>query len=152
MTPHELAAKLTGREYREEITDAEAKDAKEHGLVVVFGASDDLVEFRGAIDDEAGAYEGATFTVDTDGLVPFFADLVSVRPNEDELRDYFRREGKGREIGALWDAEGYSWVIRTEVPHATFEIMEDDEKYCLGIIFRLADCHTEPPNEKGPPV
>jgi hypothetical protein len=53
-----LAALLTGREYRQEITRAEEADAKAAGLVVAFGASDDLLEFRGAIDDEVGCYDG----------------------------------------------------------------------------------------------
>ena len=49
---------LHGREYRDEISDFEIKQAKECGLVVIFGASDDLLEFRGASSDELGAWEG----------------------------------------------------------------------------------------------
>ena len=43
----EFANRLNGREYGQELTPAEAQRAKEAGIVVVFGASDDLMEFRG---------------------------------------------------------------------------------------------------------
>ena len=59
MTKEELAALINGRKYRHELTDKEEKAAKDARLVVVFGASDDLMEFRGAINDECGAYDGA---------------------------------------------------------------------------------------------
>lgn len=49
MTAKELAALLNGREYRNEITKAEASDTKASGLVVVFGSGDVLMVFRGAI-------------------------------------------------------------------------------------------------------
>jgi hypothetical protein len=40
-------------------------------------------------------------------------------------------------IKALWDTEGYSWVYETEMPHASFDIMEDGETYCRGIVVEL---------------
>ena len=57
MIKEELAALINGREYTHELTDKE-KSAKDARLVVVFGASEDLMEFRGAINDECGAYGG----------------------------------------------------------------------------------------------
>lgn len=55
MNAKEFAAMLNGREYRREITKAEEKEAKAAGLIVAFGASDDNLELRGAVDDEIGA-------------------------------------------------------------------------------------------------
>jgi len=55
LTKEQLAAMLNGRRYRDEITEKEEKLAKENNLVVLFGASDDLIELRGAIDEEIGA-------------------------------------------------------------------------------------------------
>ena len=49
MTKESLAALLNGREIGNEIEHGEAKAAKEHGLVVVYGYSDDGMEVRGAI-------------------------------------------------------------------------------------------------------
>ena len=41
----------------------------------------------------------------------------------------------------MWSPEGeeLAWVYKTDIPHATFLIHDDDEKYCRGIVFRLAD-------------
>ncbi len=55
MDAKELAAKLNGRKYCREMTREESEQAAAAGLVVVHGASDDLIEFRGAIRDEGGA-------------------------------------------------------------------------------------------------
>jgi hypothetical protein len=133
-----LAALLTGREYRHEITRAEMADAKAAGLVVAFGASDDLLEFRGAIDDEVGCYDGGTAIVDRKGVLPDFDDID--RDDKDEMREYFKREGGGAKVDAKWEGEpGYSWIITTSIPHETFEIEDDGEKYCRGIVFALAD-------------
>lgn len=49
MTKESLAAILNGRTYGDEITKEEEAQAKAAELVVIYGASDDLVEFGGAI-------------------------------------------------------------------------------------------------------
>ena len=139
MTRDELAAILTGREYRKEITKDEAHAAAEVGLVVVYGASDDLMEFDGAISEELGAYDGTTAYLNADGLLN----------NEcaDEDCPYFEKQReKAATIKALWCAEdGYSWTFETDIPHATFEIVEDGEPYCRGIVFALADVASSEP-------
>jgi hypothetical protein len=132
MTRLELAALLNGRSYRNEMTKAEEKAARDAGLVVVFGASDDLIEFRGAISDEGDCYEGGTFSVTRNGLpksacdqgeeCPYFAKLFNDAPK----------------IHADWCADdSASWTYRTDIPHATFDIREDDETYCRGIVFAI---------------
>lgn len=55
MNRDKMAALLNGRSYGEEITENECAIAQAHGLVVVFGYSDDNVELRRAIHDEIGA-------------------------------------------------------------------------------------------------
>lgn len=69
MTAKELATALTGRKVGMEITSVEFDRAADAGLVVVFGYSDDNVEFRGAIDEEVGAWNGTTIHVTPDGLL-----------------------------------------------------------------------------------
>jgi hypothetical protein len=138
MTAKELAERLNGREYGAEMTKEEEREAKAAGLVVVFGASDDLMEFRGAINDEVGAWQGTVIRVDKAGLVPHFGDIDGA--NKDALRDYFRRESGGKTIEAQWDnGEGLSWGYKTDIPHETFNVVEDGEPYCRGIVFALAD-------------
>ena len=59
MTPKDIAERLDGIEYDGRYfyseVDAVAKDAKKNSIVIVYGASDDLMEFEGAFRDELGA-------------------------------------------------------------------------------------------------
>lgn len=131
MTKEELATKLNGREYMGEITKAEEQEAKESGLVVVFGASDDLIEFRGAIRDEAYCSHGSMIAITKEGLPK----------NEcgDSDCPYFMKYWKSlTKIKALFDSNGYSWQYEAPFPVARFDIMEDEEKYCQGIVFELS--------------
>lgn len=133
MTSKELAALLNGREYRKELQGDEGLRAKAAGLVIVYGASDDLMELEGAISDELGAYEGTTAYITPNGLL--------VNECEDEDCPHFERlKARAATIEALWCAEdGYSWTYLTAIPHETFEIVEDGEPYCRGIVFALKD-------------
>jgi hypothetical protein len=127
-----LAARLNGREYRKEITKDEEREAAKVGLVVLFGASDDLAEFRGAIENEAGVYDGGTLLLlDGDVFEEPDCDCRWADAAKEEALKHARR------IEAVWCGEGdYSWTYKTEIPHATFDVMEDGEKYCRGIVFR----------------
>jgi hypothetical protein len=136
MNTKELAAALTGMEYPPRLPKELTKAAKSAGLVILHGASDDLMEFAGAIDDELGAGNGKEVWVDAQGLLP---DRESL-DDDDELRALFKREdAKPSKITVNWDKDGYSWTYTTAIPHETFEIVEDGEKYCRGIVFALAD-------------
>jgi hypothetical protein len=128
MTKEELAAILNGRQYRDEITNDEAQAAKDAGLVVVFGASDDLMELRGAVDDE------------TSGEAFFTSRGIFSNECDDQDCPYFlAARDKATRIEGVFDGDDYSWTYVTEIPHATFEIMEDGDKYCRGIVFALKD-------------
>jgi hypothetical protein len=131
VTKEELAALLNGREYGREVYRREERLAAESRLVVAFGSSDDLLELRGAIDDEIGAYNGTTVLITPDGLLknkceysecPYFHEKIL------KTKDT---------VTAIWDKDGYSWVIESTLPYAPFDIMEDGEKYCRGIVFCL---------------
>lgn len=136
----ELADKLdmSGYPFRpdQEITDF----AKANGLVIVYGASDDLMEFRGAIRDEVSVINGGTALVDAEGVLPENSDDLDT---DEEIARYHYRKGLAKSIEALWCDEvnggGFDWSYRTDIPHATFEVMDDDEPYCRGIVFALAD-------------
>lgn len=137
MTKEELAALLNRREYGKEITDAEEAQAKAAGLLVIFGASDDLTELRGAISDEAGAYDGAVHQIDSEGFVPSWESVE--HDDEESCAAYFKRKGSGIVVEAKWDWKGYSWWIETAAPHAAFDIMEDPDTYCRGIVLAVSD-------------
>lgn len=136
MIKEELAALLNGREYGSEMTPEEEATAKTARLLVIFGACDDLTELRGALSDEAGAYDGAVHQIDREGFVP---DWESIDHGDEEAcAAYFKRKGSGIVVEAKWDWKGYSWWIETEAPHAGFDIMEDPDTYCRGIVIDLA--------------
>ncbi len=110
-----LAGSLDGIEIWDEIPEDMILFAKERGLVIAFGGSDDLFELRGAFCDELGAYVW-------DGYVA--KRFTSSR---------------GRTIDAMWCDGETSWSYRTDIPHTTFRILENDELYCIGIVFRALD-------------
>ncbi|WP_312151896.1 hypothetical protein [Pseudomonas sp.] len=136
MTKEELAAQLNGLEYPTRIPGALIVAAQSAGLVILCGASDDLMEFYGARREEIGCYDGGTAFVDVDGVLP---DRDCLEGDE-ELAEYVQRQKSAKSIEALWCKEdGYSWTYKTDIPHATFEVVEDEEPYCRGIVFALAD-------------
>lgn len=114
MTIYEFASGLNGREIGNEMTSFEEQRAKELGFVVVFGYSDDCAEFRGAYYEEIGCYDG--------GKV-------------------FKCGGKY--IDAVWGKGEFDWTYDTNIPHATFDIFEDGEKHCKGIVFELKEMFNE---------
>lgn len=135
MDTKEAAAALNGCQYSEEGSRALWASMKEAGLVAVFGASDDLMEFRGAIDDEVGAYNGTTAYVTPAGL--FLSEC------EDDDCPYARKAMEAAvEIDAIWSRDGISWQYDTAIPHEKFNVMEDDEIYSIGIVFALSDVKT----------
>ena len=138
MTPTEAASILNGNEYRDEGTKGLFAEMKESGLVAVFGASDDLMEFRGAISDEVGCYDGGIAY-----LTP--AGLLSNECENDECPHFTKIKEKAATIEAMWDSNGYSWQYETNIPNvARFIINEEGEPYCEGIVFKLSEvpCQT----------
>ena len=130
----DFAARLNGREYGHEITKAEELEARQLCLVVLFGNLDDNAELRGAISDEVGCAYGGPIRLHQDGI------LASHDPDcECPFCGYAATVKKCASIHAVWGAEGYSWTYKTAIPHATFDILEDGEKFCRGIVFNVAD-------------
>lgn len=106
-----------GREYGEECSKEEERYLKETGLVLVFGASDDLCEFRGAISDEAGCYDGGEVYLESTGIV----------------RNCPNRKPYGTRLSITWN-DGI-WRYEINVPHAEFNVLEDENLYGKGIVF-----------------
>ncbi len=117
----EFVKMLDNREYGfPQFTKEELQIAKENGFVIVYGASDDLMEFSGAITDEGDCFDG--------GVVWFNKERVTDGPITTAERC----------IEALWCKEDdITWTYKTDIPHETFIIYEDGEAYCRGIVFSL---------------
>lgn len=137
MTKEQLAAQLNGREIGNELEPFEEKSAKDNDLVVVFGYSDDNTEFRGAFYEEIGSYGGAEIEFTRAGI---FRD-----EDDNEVLEKYSAKVPFNKIEAVWcpkDEQGNvfaSWAYKTEIPHSTFDIMEDGELFCRGIVFSVND-------------
>lgn len=140
MTPESLAAQLNelDLQYPPNIPGDLIQAAKDNGLVIVYGESDDLMEFRGAIDEEVGVGDVTIVAIDQQGVIPQFDNLDL--DSEADLAAYFRRQNAPKvSITALWHDDGPArWTYELDDAAApTFNIYEDGETYCLGIVFRL---------------
>lgn len=134
MTEEQLAALLNGRTYGDEITPEEEAQAKASGLVVIFGESDDLVEFRGAINDEIGAYGGTTFYLTPTGPLDQHSDCNCA------FCGYEKARCQALKIEAVWGEPCEpTWTFKTTAPNATFEISDEGERFCRGIVLHVDD-------------
>jgi hypothetical protein len=137
LTKEQLAETLNGNEYGNEITKEQEQQAKENGLVVVFGYSNDNMELRGALNDEFGCYEG--------GEIKFTKEGKKIDEDDMEVLEKYNVVPKLNTIEAVWDEpfdetdERCSFQYKTDIPHSKFKIMEDEELYCVGIVFNISD-------------
>ena len=126
MTLKEFAERLNGIECNGYpiFSKEDIEIAKENGFVIVTGASDDLMEFDGAIEDEAGCFDGGKVYISKNGI------------EEKKTKNM---------IEALWcQAEDENGVViprtcETKIPHETFDVMDAGEVYCKGIVFDVND-------------
>lgn len=122
ITIKEMAEKLNGCKYEDiavRHTDSISElfnQAKTAGLVIVFCASDDLIEFEGAIYDEAGVFDGCDIYINKDGV------------NCGDFHD------NDRCIKVKWVG---SWWYSTNIPNEKFEIYDDGIEYCEGMVFSI---------------
>lgn len=136
-TMKEFAEMLSDRSIGEEICKDEGKRTADLGLVVAYGHSDDNVELRGAINEEVGAWSGTTIRLTKDGVLQ--------EPACDSAENcncpYFAAaKNAAKTIKAVWhDEGGPCWTFETDIPHETFNIYEDGELFCVGIVFSTED-------------
>lgn len=115
-----LAAQISGREYGSEITPEITKEAADNRLLIITGYSDDNIEFYGIFREEIDAYEGENLYVSRRGA-------------------YKVKKPDRVKIECQWHTNGYSWFISAEIPFAPFDIMEDGDKFCRGIVISADD-------------
>lgn len=144
MNAEDLAKMLDGREMGAEISEAEEASARAFGLVVVFGYSDDNVEFRGAIRDEIPAYNGRIIPVTRRGIVKNDC-------SDEDCPYYLLMRKVAPKLRAIWSDEGPNppWTYGLPWPHSTFNVMEDREVFCRGVVFALADVPTSKEARRG---
>lgn len=100
--------KIDNWPYQKDFPTELMEQAKAEGIVIVFGASDDLVEVRGLIDQEYDAYNG------------------------------FDGEILGYRVTARYGDPLPFWVLEVNKNHRVFSIWEDKEELsCLGVVFHV---------------
>lgn len=129
----EIAQMIDGVEYGKAIPLEAVELAKQSGVVIVYGASDDLMEFDGAFRDEVGAFEG--------GIAWMTPKGVFEPKCENSNCPYAAKERDSAVIiRQVWCAPGQAtWTYITAIPRTTFRVMEDGGVFCEGIVFRLED-------------
>lgn len=135
MTVKELATLLDGAEIGREVSLELANEALQSGLVIVHGASDDLMEFAGAINYEADVYEGGLVHLNKNGV------LAGPECNNLKCPYYVSEMEKAKTILAVWNGVKClaPWTYETDIPHEEFSVYEDGAVYCIGIVFSIED-------------
>ncbi len=156
-TIDDLAKLLDGNEYCDEFQNEYKINVEElckkNNWVIVFGCGDDLIEFRGFIDDENGAWNGTLMKLVKPG--DFYLDDKNketykkakkyefVPINDNELNTIKNNDYKDNcVVEQLWCPEGLdaSWQVNVAgVPCTKFNIMEDEELFCEAAIIDLSE-------------
>ena len=137
MTIKDVAVMLNGREYGSEVSPREETEFKNAGIVVVYGYSDDCVEFEGAVNTEIGIWNA--------GYIPLLNGVpFDVPCDTDEfeisccplLKEVAKRL---KHIKVKFGMNG--WEFDAEFPHEKFSIVEreSDNSCSEGLVYSLAD-------------
>ena len=147
ITKEQMAARLNDNEYRNEMTKEDRRIAKESNLLVLYGASDDLLVLSGVIDDDRPAYEGGDFALMLKGEL--YADGEeentyhrALDTDVIEISDEYENDNNPRLVHVEWcptSDPSLSWRITSNLPYASFKILDDGEPYCEGIVIDLSD-------------
>lgn len=120
-----VANRLNNNKYGDELHGISEKYLEEKGIVVVFGYSDDNIEFRGVIDDELGCFDGGLFHVTKHGVI---SDDNYSGPNYIDARWF---EEVTDDLGRI------SWTYETDIKHETFMLYDEGEPWCRGLVFSI---------------
>lgn len=127
----EFAKMLDGRSIGDEVSKELRKIAEDNDFIIIHGASDDLAVIDGRINDEVGSlYNGGEIAF-VDGY------LFSKECGDDECPHDSRIWDCAIKVEADWCApDKPCWSYSTSIPHEKFNIIEDGEVWCEGIVFR----------------
>lgn len=154
-TIEDLAKLLDRNEYRDELINQIGINVielcKQKGWIVVYGASDDLLEIDGALSDELGAWGGcvAKFYKKGEFYPEYDEEDIYHKATEDSFfaiddkelgRIKFAKED-ALIIESVWEPseKDVSWEINCKgAPHVSFNVMEDDEVYCEALVIDIS--------------
>lgn len=139
LTVKEVAEKLDGSHYPgPNISEEFQAELEEAGIVVLYGASDDLTEIAGAYYDEVGA--GTMIRFDENGK------MVTANDSECDSRDecpYFERYFHTLPFW-IHSSDDLPWAYETNIPGVErFNVIEvyngEAGHYGQGIVFSIND-------------
>ena len=121
---------LNERQYRDVIMKVEEDAAEKDGIVIVFGYSDDLIEFRGAVYDEVGLRE--MVFVNANGVRKTWEEVD--KDDEEGMRRFFDEEKLPCvTLKASWPPFRITCDAKDA---ASFMIYEGQELFCKGVAFK----------------
>ena len=118
MNTKEWAEKLNNIEYPADEIWELRKEIEKDGVVVVYGASDDLIEIEGDVSDEGDCYKDRKFYLDKNGLTDKSENYIKVTHPKNGTAQF---------------------EYETNIPCEWFNIMEDGDLYCKGFVFNIND-------------
>ena len=144
ITLKEFAAMLHGRDCKPNLSQNELLLAKERGFVVVYGDSDDRVEFEGAIRAEGHTNP---FAKDSPaGVLVLSCDGELLDEDSDLYADYVAKNHNVIKV-FYCNKDNLNWVFETDITHETFltydgglseEYADFDEGFARFMVFELS--------------
>lgn len=145
ITKEQLAERLNDNKRWEEIAKEQEQIAKENNLLVLFSATVNSLEAKGAINDEYNAYLSERFLLIKSGETYVDDENEDVFHKAEEnglygMSDYCDDDNP-RLIRIDWSQDNNSsktdCIITTNMPSVPFTTKEDEEPYCEGIVIDL---------------
>jgi hypothetical protein len=135
VTIKDVALMLDGREYGSEVSPREETEFKNAGIVVVYGYSDDCVEFEGAVNTEIGIWN--TGNIPLLNGVPFDVPCAT-EEFETHCCPLLKEVAKRlKYIKSKFGVNG--WEFDADFPCEKFTVVEEGDAYGVGLIYALAD-------------
>jgi len=140
----EFAAMLHGRDCQPNLTPDELLLAQQKGFVVVYGDSDDRVEFEGAI--RAEGYTNPMVKDNPAGVLALSED-GELLDEDSELYGEYVRENRNIIKVFYCSKDGLNWVFESDIPHETFltydggyneEYADFDDGFARCMVFELS--------------
>lgn len=147
MTKEQFAAQLEGRDRRNVISKAEIKLAKDNNLLIVFGVSDDLMQFCGILNERYDAFGGREVFLhkNTDEEIAILS-CYDAQKIQRSLGDKIPFNLYALIIGQQWQPKeiNCAWIIYCNAPHAIFDIYDIDDNngkdlFCRGMVLEKND-------------
>lgn len=119
------------------------KELEDSGVVCVYGASDDLCVMVGAIHDEFDCYNGTTLYWNGKDFFNKTQKEEFLGYVDDQYPEFFEMCQKLFKDNVSYikieDGKDCQFEYETNIPCERFNIMEDGELYCSGLLFYLKD-------------